>query len=133
MNVFRTVFLNKRKRCFCPKRAKPVQMIEAVLEAEKRYQDGKESGRSYDFFEIIKPDVGLNLCVMNVFRTVFLNKRKRCFCPKRAKPVSFFRMEKSQAVHMIFLRLLNPMLKKETGFARFGQKHRLYHLFCQLQ
>ncbi|ATU27151.1 YppE family protein [Bacillus velezensis] len=33
------------------------QMIEAVLEAEKRYQDGKESGRSYDFFEIIKPDV----------------------------------------------------------------------------
>ena len=26
------------------------QMIEAVLEAEKRYQDGKESGRSYDFF-----------------------------------------------------------------------------------
>ncbi|AVM08301.1 YppE family protein [Bacillus velezensis] len=34
------------------------QMIEAVLEAEKRYQDGKESGRAYDFFEIIKPDVG---------------------------------------------------------------------------
>ncbi|AOU01403.1 YppE family protein [Bacillus velezensis] len=33
------------------------QMIEAVLEAEKRYQDGKESGRSYDFFETIKPDV----------------------------------------------------------------------------
>ncbi|MGE6403951.1 YppE family protein [Bacillus velezensis] len=33
------------------------QMIEAVLEAEKRYQDGKESGRSYDFFEIIKPNV----------------------------------------------------------------------------
>ncbi len=35
------------------------------------------------------------------------------------------RMEKSQAVHMIFLRRLNPMLKKETGFARFGQKQRL--------
>ncbi|ASB65826.1 MULTISPECIES: YppE family protein [Bacillus] len=33
------------------------QMIKAVLEAEKRYQDGKESGRSYDFFETIKPDV----------------------------------------------------------------------------
>lgn len=33
------------------------QMIEAALEAESRYQEGKETGRSYDFFDIIKPDV----------------------------------------------------------------------------
>ncbi|OAZ59138.1 uncharacterized protein SRCM100169_03630 [Bacillus siamensis] len=34
-----------------------VQMIEAALEADRRYQEGKETGRSYDFFDVIKPDV----------------------------------------------------------------------------
>ncbi|MBT2575420.1 YppE family protein [Bacillus sp. ISL-51] len=33
------------------------QMIEAAIEADRRYQDGKEYDRSYDFFETIKPDV----------------------------------------------------------------------------
>lgn len=37
------------------------QMIEAALEAESRYQEGKETGRSYDFFDIIKPDVETQL------------------------------------------------------------------------